>query len=56
MASGSTSFVGDFCSGLKFVGVVDEKIETNKCSFFVAIQFSMCYTCITSSERPMDRE
>ena len=26
MASGSTSFVGDFCSGLKCVGVVDEKI------------------------------
>lgn len=25
MASGSLSFVGDFCSGLKCVGVVDEK-------------------------------
>lgn len=34
MASGSLSFVGDFCSGLKCVGVVDEKTETNKCSFF----------------------
>ena len=28
------SFAGDFCSGLKCIGVVDEKTETNKCSFF----------------------
>ncbi|MFQ7269673.1 MAG: TspO/MBR family protein [Clostridium sp.] len=33
-----------------------KKQKRTNVHFLVAIQFSMCYTCITSSERPIDRE
>lgn len=39
MASGSLSFVGDFCSGLKCVGVVDEKTE-NEQMFIFSLQYN----------------
>lgn len=39
MASGSLSFVGDFCSGLKCIGVVGEKIE-NEQMFIFSLQYN----------------